>query len=89
MAFAAKMIFFIAMTVALFSSIHCDIPVAVAAPAVVAPYASSYSAHSINHAIAPAAPVVAAYSAGVPAAYSAYSGLPYPYAAYGAYPYYF
>lgn len=79
------------MTLALFSSINCDFPV-VAAPAVVAPYASSYSAHSINHAIAPAAPVVAAYSAGVPAAYSA---LPYPYAAYGsygaygAYPYYF
>lgn len=66
------------MTLALFSSIKCDLAPVAFAP-VVAPYASSYSAHSINHAVAPAAPVVAAYTAGVPAAYSA---LPYPYAAY-------
>lgn len=76
------------MALAFFSSIHCDFaPVAFSAP-VIAPFASSYTAHSVNHAIAPAAPVVAAYTAGVPAAYTAgvpaaYSALPYPY----AYPY--
>ncbi|KAL1451888.1 hypothetical protein WDU94_006223, partial [Cyamophila willieti] len=53
------------------------------------PYATSYSAHSVNHAIA--APVVAAPVAPVVAAPAAYSALPaaYPYSAYpySAYPY--
>ncbi|KAI5720959.1 protein lifeguard 1-like [Diaphorina citri] len=53
------------------------------------PYATSYSAHSVNHAIA--APVVAAPAAPIVAAPAAYSALPaaYPYSAYpySAYPY--
>ncbi|KAK4876535.1 hypothetical protein RN001_009041 [Aquatica leii] len=46
--------------------------------AFVAPYATSYSAHVVNHAVA--APIVAPYGA-----YAAYSAYPYAYTA----PYYF
>ncbi|CAD7082701.1 unnamed protein product [Hermetia illucens] len=73
--------------------------IALAQAGIIAPYAASYNAHAINHAIA--APVVAAAPAplvaaapALPAAYSAlpaaYSALPAAYsalpAAYSAYP---
>jgi len=47
--------------------------------AAVAPYASSYNAHTVTHSVA-AAPLAVA-----PAAYTAYSALP-AYHQYGAYP---
>lgn len=52
--------------------------------AAVAPYASSYNAHTVTHSVA-AAPLAAAPLAVAPAAYTAYSALP-AYHPLGAYP---
>ncbi|XP_058461337.1 cuticle protein 21.3-like [Malaya genurostris] len=90
---SAKFVICLAMCV--LSSVSAGvIPVAapLAAAGVVAPYATSYNAHTVNHAIAapyvaaapvlaPAAKLVAAPGVAAPLAYSAYTGLP----AFGAY----
>ncbi|XP_065076641.1 cuticle protein 38-like [Ochlerotatus camptorhynchus] len=89
----------ICLAICALSSVSAGVvPVAapLAAAGVVAPYATSYNAHTVNHNIAApyvsAAPVVAKYVAApaayaaAPAAYTAYAAAPAAYAAYAAAP---